>query len=38
MWRKTYERLRHQAEELEAPLRKSRFAKRVPEYEHNSFF
>lgn len=38
MWRKTYERLRRQAEELEAPLRKSRFTKRAPDYTKFSFF
>ena len=38
MWRKTYERLRRQAEELEAPLRTSRFTTRAPDYERHSFF
>ena len=37
MWRKTYERLRRKAEELEAPLRTSRFAKRAPDYTKFSF-
>jgi hypothetical protein len=38
MWRGTYERLRCEAEELEAPLRRSRFMKREPDYERFSFF
>jgi hypothetical protein len=37
MWRRTYERLRRQAEESEAPLRESRYAKRAPDYEQFSF-
>lgn len=38
MWRRTYERLRCEAEELEAPLWRSRFMKREPDYERFSFF
>jgi hypothetical protein len=38
MWRKTYERLRREAEILEKPLRASRFGKRAPDYERHSFF
>jgi hypothetical protein len=35
MWRRTYGRPRCEAEELEAPLRKSRLAKRAPDYERH---
>lgn len=38
MWRRTYERLRREADALEAPLLKSRYAKRPPDYERFSFF
>jgi hypothetical protein len=38
MWRKTYDRLRREAEGLEGSLQGSRFAKRPPDYESFSFF
>jgi hypothetical protein len=38
MWRKKYERLKQEAERLEARLRRSRYAKRAPDYEKFSFF
>jgi hypothetical protein len=37
MWRCTYDRLRLEAEKLEAPLRNTRWARRAPDYSRFSF-